>query len=86
VFVRGTPRLVPLPPLDARRTEGALLDAGRALALVIGERDAEAFPRRPTDPAECRALGCGFVRRCFGRGATMVIDTVPDGPRHTAGA
>ena len=86
VFVRGTPRLVPLPPLDARRTEAALLDTGRALALVVGERDAEAFPRRPTDPAECRALGCGFVRRCFGHVPRMVTGSVPDGPGHSAGA
>jgi ATP-dependent helicase/nuclease subunit A len=86
VFVRGTPRLVALPPLDAARTEAGLLEAGRALGLVVGERDPAAFPRRPTDPAACRALGCGFVRRCFGRGAGLLTDSAPDAPSRTAGA
>jgi hypothetical protein len=65
VFLRGAPRIVSLPPLDAPTLEADLLAAGRALAAVAARRDRDAFPRHPVAPDVCEAMGCAYVRRCW---------------------
>jgi RecB family exonuclease len=86
VFVRGTPEIVALPPLDAEQVEADLLAAGRALGAVAGRRDGAAYPRRPSAPDVCRGLGCGYVRRCWGRDAPEVIGSARDGRRRRGAA
>jgi hypothetical protein len=83
VFVRGAPRIVALPPLDAARMEAALLAAGRGLAAVAGRRDLEAYPRGPESPDACERLGCELVRRCWS-GGPGVIDSARDARPRTA--
>jgi ATP-dependent helicase/nuclease subunit A len=86
VFVRGTPSVASLPPLDAVATEVALLARGRALAAVAGRREAEAFPRGPVAPAACRMLGCGFVGRCWRIDAPRLSDNARHARRRTDAA
>jgi ATP-dependent exoDNAse (exonuclease V) beta subunit len=86
LFLRGSPCFVSLAPLDVPRAEAELLDAGRALGAVLGRRDADAFPRRPAAPEACRALGCGFVRRCWSARGTRVTDSAPGDGHRTDGA
>ena len=87
VFLRGTPRIVTLPPLDAAALEAELLAAGRALAAVAGRRDGDAFARGPARPDICEAMGCAFVRRCWDAGARpAVTDSDPSAPGRTDAA
>jgi ATP-dependent helicase/nuclease subunit A len=86
VFVRGTPSVASLPPLDAAATEAALLARGRALAAVAGRREAEALPRAPEAPAACRALGCGFVGRCWRTDVRRLSDSARHARRRTGAA
>ena len=66
VFLRGGPVVQRLPPLDARREEGELVEAGVALGQALAAGAIDAFSRRPEDPGACERLGCGYVRRCWG--------------------
>jgi ATP-dependent helicase/nuclease subunit A len=66
VFLRGGPAIRPLPPFDAEAEAGALLDAGDGLARATALGTIDAFPRLPESPDACTALGCGYVRRCWG--------------------
>ncbi|HEY2524898.1 MAG TPA: UvrD-helicase domain-containing protein, partial [Candidatus Binataceae bacterium] len=59
-------RQLELAPLDAIRAH--LLTLGRGIAAArAAERGAAAYPRRPAEARECRALGCGYVARCWPR-------------------
>jgi hypothetical protein len=75
VFLRGAPRIVALPPIDAETIEAELLAAGRALAAVGGRRDRDAYPRTPPTPAACEEMACAFVRRCWRAAAREVTDS-----------
>jgi ATP-dependent helicase/nuclease subunit A len=65
VFVRGSTTVASLPPLDRAAEEDALVTAADALARALAAAHVEAFPRRPSAPEACAALGCGYVRRCW---------------------
>src|SRR5439155_26159679 len=65
-FLRGGTVLRALPALDAAAEEVTLLRTATELGQSIASGAIEAFPRLPTDPAACTALGCGYVRRCWG--------------------
>jgi len=56
-------RPLKLAPLDALRTH--LLALGRGIAAARAERGPAGYPKRPADARECRALGCGYVARCW---------------------
>jgi hypothetical protein len=66
VFLRGGPVARPLGRFDPDAEEVALVRAGAALGAALAAGTAEAFPRAPESPAVCEALGCGYVRRCWG--------------------
>src|SRR5439155_3390464 len=66
VFLRSGPVVRRLPPLDVRREEAALVDAGVALGQALAAGAIDAFSRRPEAPAACERLGCGYVQRCWG--------------------
>jgi ATP-dependent helicase/nuclease subunit A len=59
-------RQLKLPPLHALRDH--LLALGRGIAAARAARGPRAYPKRPADARECRALGCGYVARCWPRG------------------
>jgi ATP-dependent helicase/nuclease subunit A len=42
-----------------------LLAIGRGIAAARDGRGAASYPKRPAEPRECRALGCGYVARCW---------------------
>jgi len=69
VFLRGGPAVVPLPPLDLARVRTDLAEAGVALGDALADGAAEAFPKAPPARNACEALGCGYVRRCWGGAA-----------------
>ncbi len=56
-------RQLKLAPLDAIRAH--LLTIAHGIAAARAERGAAGYPRRPADARECRALGCGYVARCW---------------------
>jgi len=56
-------RQLKLAPLHALREH--LLALGRAITVARGERGPAGYPKRPADARECRALGCGYVERCW---------------------
>ena len=56
-------RRLTLAPPDALRAH--LLALGRGLAAARAERGPAGYPKRPADARECRALGCGYVARCW---------------------
>ncbi len=56
-------RQLELAPLDAIRAH--LLALGRAIAAARAQRGAAGYAKRPADARECRALGCGYVARCW---------------------
>ena len=58
-------RQLMLAPLDAIRAH--LLSLGRAIAAARAERGPAGYPKRPAEARECRALGCGYVARCWPR-------------------
>ena len=58
-------RQLKLAPLDAIRAH--LLALGRAIAAARAERGPAGYPKRPAEARECRALGCGYVARCWPR-------------------
>jgi ATP-dependent helicase/nuclease subunit A len=66
VFVRGTIAVRALPPLDRAAEEAAFIEAAEALGPALAAAHVDAFPRRPPGAAACEALGCGYVRRCWG--------------------
>ncbi len=66
LFLRDEPVRWAMPALDAGAEGARLLEAGISLGEASGRSDADAFPRRPPDPDACTALGCGYVRRCWG--------------------
>jgi ATP-dependent exoDNAse (exonuclease V) beta subunit len=70
VFLRGGPAVVPLPAVDRMREEATTVEAALALGAAQARADADAFPRRPPGPAACEALGCGYVRWCWGAVST----------------
>ena len=59
-------RQLTLAPLHALRAH--LLALGRGMAAARAERGPAGYPKRPADARECRALGCGYVARCWPRG------------------
>ena len=59
-------RQLTLAPLHALRAH--LLALGRGIAAARAERGPAGYPKRPADARECRALGCGYVARCWPRG------------------
>jgi hypothetical protein len=77
VFLRGGPVVRPVPPLDREAEEAALVEAGDRLARALAVGTADAFPRRPPDPAACAALGCGHVRRCWSAAVTRTASGPP---------
>ena len=77
VFLRGGTRVVPLPAIERGIEESAAVEAAVALGAAHARGDVDAFPRRPPGPSACEALGCGYVRWCWGTTAT---DTAPDRP------
>jgi ATP-dependent helicase/nuclease subunit A len=65
VFLRdGVKRqsLTLAPPAEIR---AHLLSIAHRIAAARADGTAAAFPRRPTEPLECRRLGCGYVARCW---------------------
>jgi ATP-dependent helicase/nuclease subunit A len=74
LFLRPVPAVRAVDVGDLEQTATVALGAARALAAARRADHADAFPRRPSAPAECRRLGCGYVRRCWltdsGRGET----------------
>jgi len=56
-------RQLKLPPPAEIRVH--LLSIGRRIAAARAERGAAGYPKRPAEPRECRALGCGYVARCW---------------------
>ena len=66
LYVRGRVERVPLPSVDVVRERASLLEAGRRLGAAATAGEPAAFPRLPTDPARCAALGCRYVVRCWG--------------------
>ncbi|HYR97116.1 MAG TPA: PD-(D/E)XK nuclease family protein, partial [Candidatus Binatus sp.] len=70
VFLRGGTVVRPLPLLDAAAEEAALVRAGAQLGTSLATGTIAAFPRTPAEPALCEALGCGYVRRCWGGAVT----------------
>ncbi len=59
-------RQLKLAPLHALRAH--LLALGRGIAAARAARGQAGYPKRPADARECRALGCGYVARCWPRG------------------
>jgi len=59
-------RQLKLPPLHALRAH--LRALGRGIAAARAERGPAGYPKGPADARECRALGCGYVARCWPRG------------------
>src|SRR5207249_2295384 len=76
VFLRGGTMVRPVPCLDAAREEAALVEAAARLGRALASGAPDAFPRTPPGPAACEALGCGYVRRCWGRVAekSLVVE------------
>jgi ATP-dependent helicase/nuclease subunit A len=70
VFLRGGPRVRPLPPLDPEAETAALVAAGTALGVASARGAVEAFPKAPPEPAACVRLGCGYVGRCWPESST----------------
>ena len=62
-------RQLKLAPLDAIRAH--LLALGRAIAAARAERGPAGYPKRPAEARECRALGCGYVARCWPRSGQL---------------
>jgi ATP-dependent helicase/nuclease subunit A len=58
-------RPLKLAPLHALRAH--LLALGRGIAAARAVRGQAGYPKRPADARECRALGCGYVTRCWPR-------------------
>ncbi len=58
-------RQLKLPPLHALRAH--LLALGRGIAAARATRGPDGYPKRPAEARECRALGCGYVARCWPR-------------------
>jgi ATP-dependent helicase/nuclease subunit A len=56
-------RRLKLPPPAQIRAH--LLAIGRRIAAARAERGAAGYPKRPAEPRVCRALGCGYVARCW---------------------
>ena len=56
-------RQLKLAPLDALRAH--LLTLGGRITTAHAERGVAGYPKRPTTARECRALGCGYVARCW---------------------
>jgi ATP-dependent helicase/nuclease subunit A len=56
-------RQLGLAPLAELRAH--LLAIARGIAAARAERRAAAYPKRPAGARECRALGCGYVARCW---------------------
>ena len=56
-------RQLTLGPLHALRAH--LLTLGRGIAAARAGRGPAGYPKRPADARECRALGCGYVARCW---------------------
>jgi len=79
VFLRGGTTVRPLPAIDRAAEEETLVRAGAALGQALAENGREAFPKTPDTPRVCEALGCGYVRRCWGRGLTRTADGPPTG-------
>ena len=50
------------PPAEIR---AHLLTIARGIAAARAERGPAGYPKRPADARECRALGCGYVARCW---------------------
>lgn len=50
------------PPGEIR---AHLLAIGGRIAAARAAGNPAAYPKRPTQPRECRALGCGYVGRCW---------------------
>ncbi len=70
VFLRGGTTVRALPAFDAGAEENALVGAADAMAAAVAAGGFAAFPRGPASPAVCEALGCGYIRRCWGTGVT----------------
>jgi ATP-dependent helicase/nuclease subunit A len=56
-------RQLKLPPPAEIRAH--LLAIGRRIAAARAERGGAGYPKRPAESRECRALGCGYVARCW---------------------
>jgi ATP-dependent helicase/nuclease subunit A len=78
VFLRGGTTVQKLPAFDAVAEEETLVRAADGLARAVAAGGFSAFPRRPGSPAVCEALGCGYVRRCWGTGG---VTRTASGPR-----
>ncbi|MBI3769514.1 MAG: UvrD-helicase domain-containing protein [Deltaproteobacteria bacterium] len=57
-------------PVDLATARAHAQATSTALAAALDTRAAPAFPLAFAAPAPCRAIGCGFVGRCFPRDAT----------------
>jgi RecB family exonuclease len=55
-------RLDLAPPADIR---AHLLTIARGIAAARAARGPGGYPKQPADARECRALGCGYVGRCW---------------------
>ncbi|HJQ83293.1 MAG TPA: UvrD-helicase domain-containing protein [Candidatus Binatia bacterium] len=66
-FLRGGTVVRRLAPRDTGAEEVALVQAGAALGRALAAGAGEAFPRQPPSAEVCTTLGCGYVRRCWGR-------------------
>lgn len=65
IYLRGGAdrRSLTLPSSGEMRAH--LLALGRRIATAAAVGDPSAYPKRPASPAECHALGCGYVARCW---------------------
>jgi ATP-dependent helicase/nuclease subunit A len=70
VFLRGGTTIRPLSAIDAAAEEAALVESGAMLGRALADDTPEAFARKPETPSVCEMLGCGYVRRCWGRDVT----------------
>jgi hypothetical protein len=84
LFLRGGPAVRPLPALEPAAEAASLVEAGVALGAARAAGDPEAFARRPPAPEACEALGCGYVRRCWG--APAAANRRAPAPRSGSGA
>ncbi len=64
-------RLNLAPPAEIR---AHLLAIARGIAAARAARGPRGYPKLPADARECRALGCGYVSRCW-RGTRQHRDT-----------
>lgn len=63
IFLRGGARTVAIAMPSADEIRARLAAIGDAVRVARGSGE---YPRKPAGPPACRALGCGYLARCWG--------------------